>query len=322
MSVEIKDFGTEHSLYVITNSTGMSVSLTDLGATVQSINVPDRDGEMRDVVLGYDTPEEYLKNDAYVGASVGRYANRIGGAHFELNGVGFDITANEGENTLHGGKGFDKRSFSAAVGDNSVSFTLHDPDGGDGFPGDLDVCVKYTLTDENALVIDYFAESDRDTVINLTNHSYFNLNGGGTALSHELRINAEHYLTVDAGLIPTGELAPVEGTAFDFRSLRLIKDGFYDHCFVLSGTDCAELYSADSGIKMCVATDMPAVQFYCAGSLGSRQGKNGAVYEPNYAVCLETQRFPDAPNKPDFPSSLLKAGDKFTSRTVYTFSAD
>jgi len=319
MSVEIKSFG-DYSLYVMTNAKGMSVSLTNLGAAVQSILVPDRNGVLRDVVLGYDTPEEYLENDAFIGASVGRFANRIGGAHFEINGVGYDITVNEGKNTLHGGKGFDKRTFYAEAGESSVIFKLSDPDGGDGFPGELHVSVRYTLTENNGLIIDYLAQSDKDTVINLTNHSYFNLNGEGRILGHKLCINADSYLAIDSGLIPTGEYVPVEGTEFDFRSMREIKLGSYDHCFVLSGSDCAELYSDESGIRMKVTTDMPAVQFYAAGCLWERKGKNGALYTPNSGLCLETQRFPDAPNKPQFPSSLLKADELFESRTVYEFS--
>ena len=306
--------------YVLKNNAGMSVCLTDLGAAVQSITLPDRDGRLRDVVLGYDTAQEYLSNDGYLGASVGRYANRIGGARFTLGGREYRITANEGKNTLHGGKGIDKCVFSAERDGNSVCFSLCEPDGSDGFPGKLEMSVRYTLTEDGALVIDYNAVSDADTVINLTNHSYFNLNGSGSALGHMLRLNAESYLEVDSELIPTGRLIGVDGTDFDFRTMREIKNGFYDHCFVLSGTDCAELYSPVSGIRLSVETDMPAVQFYCAGNLSERKGKNGSSYSKNHAVCLETQRFPDAPNKPGFPSAILRAGESFHSRTVYRFS--
>lgn len=295
------------------------MSLCDLGAAVQSLIVPDRNGRFCDVVLGYDTAEEYLENGDYLGAFVGRYANRIAGAKFTLNGKEYHLTANEGKNTLHGGKGLSKRHFEAHCGDNSVRFEILSPDGEDGFPGNVSISVTYTLTDDNALCIDYEAVSDADTVINFTNHSYFNLKGGGTVLSHELMINAEHYLPVDHELIPTGEKRPVSGTEFDFRTLRPVKYGYYDHCFCLDGEPGAVLYEPESGRRMTVTTDMPGVQLYCAGGLGNRSGKGGARYGENSALCLETQFYPDSPNRPDFPSCLFKKGETFKSKTTYKF---
>ena len=322
MSVEKLCFGA-YTLYKIKNAAGASASIIDLGAAVQSIIVPDKNGVLGDVVLGYDTPQEYLDNDGYFGASVGRYANRIAGAGFDLNGTHYSITANEGANTLHGGVGFSKRRFDVtSVSDNSVRFELFDPDGGDGFPGNVTVSVEYEFTEDNKLVISYTARSDKDTVLNLTNHSYFNLAGSGDILSHELMINADSYLPVDDELIPTGEVRPVDGTPFDFRTRREVKNGFYDHCFVPNGEKSAELYEPECGRIMRVMTDMPAVQFYAGGATGTRNGKNGAVYGKNSALCLETQFYPDAPNRPDFPTTVLTANEIYSHRTVYEFATD
>lgn len=316
---KISRFG-EYNLYTMENSHGARLDVTDLGATVRSILVPDRSGVMGDVVLGYDTAEEYLNNDGYFGAAVGRYANRIAGAGFALDGKTYRLTANEGRNTLHGGKGFSKRRFDTlSAKDCRVIFETRDPDGGDGFPGNIVVRICYELTENNEVIIRYEASSDKDTVISLTNHCYFNLRGAGDILSHELFINAVGYLPVDGELIPSGGIAPVEGTDFDFRESREIKHGFYDHCFVLDGAPCAMLSDETSGRVMRVSTDMPAVQFYAGGAIGDRSGKNGVRYGKNSGLCLETQFFPDSPNRPDFPSCVLKAGEVFTSQTVYTF---
>lgn len=317
----IKSAFGEYFLYTLKNSGGMSVSLCDLGASVQSILVPDRNGALADVVLGYDSPQEYAANDGYLGATVGRYANRIAGAEFSLGGTVYRLTANEGSNTLHGGTGISSRRFDASCCENSVCFTLSDADGADGFPGKLRLSVRFTLGEDNTLTLDYEAVSDRDTVLNLTNHSYFNLHGGGTVLEHKLMINADSYLPVDEQLIPRGGPAPVEGTDFDFRSQRRIEKGFYDHCFVLRGSDCARLYDPASGRMMTVTTDMPAVQLYAAGMLSRRRGKHGTEYDKNCALCLETQFYPNSPNRPDFPSCVLRAGESYKSRTVYAFSA-
>ena len=322
MSVIKSRFG-DYSLFKIENINGASVSVTDLGASVQSILMPDRNGVLGDVVLGYDTPQEYLNNDGYFGASVGRYANRIAGAAFTLGDKTYKITANEGANALHGGTGFSKRRFAVkAIGESSVCFELFDKALNDGFPGNVAVNVCFELTDGNKLIISYTASSDSDTVLNLTNHSYFNLAGRGDIFAHELMINADCYLPVDAELIPTGEVRAVDGTDFDFRTRRRVENGFYDHCFVLNDGLCAELYEPESGRKIRITTDMPAVQFYAGGATGSRRGKNGAVYGKNSALCLETQFYPDSPNRPDFPSTVLNAGETYSSKTVYEFTTE
>ena len=321
MPVTKSTFG-EYELYTIKNSSGAYVRIASLGAAVQSIVVPNRNGVPTDVALGYDTPGEYLRNDGYFGAFVGRYANRISNASFVLNGREYKISANEGKNTLHGGKGMSKRRFTEIeTGENTLTFGISDPDGGDGFPGKVDVRVTYEFSENNELSISYEATSDADTYLNLTNHSYFNLSGRGDILDHELLINADGYLPVDEELIPTGEVRAVSGAEFDFRKMRRIENGFYDHCFVLNGSEpCARLVSKESGIAMTLATDMPAVQFYAGGATGLRLGKGGAVYGKNSGLCLETQYYPDSPNHPEFPSALLRAGEKYYSKTSYKFS--
>ena len=316
-----KSFGGEYTLYTIKSKNGVSVSVTDLGATIQSIIAPDRNGEFADIVLGYDTPEEYLRNDGYLGATIGRYANRIAGARFSLDGEEYRITANEGENTLHGGNGFDKKRFELIFRDeDTLIFELASPDGENGFPGKLTADVLYRLNDSNELQIIFSASSDKDTVVNMCNHSYFNLRGEGKILDHELMINADRYTPVDSMLIPTGELRRVEGTDFDFRKIRRIGEGFYDHNFALNdGTLCAEVYEPCSGRTLRITTDMPGVQFYAGGCLTQRRGKNGAVYSENCGFCLETQFFPDSPNKPDFPSCVLRGDEMFMKKTVLKF---
>ena len=322
MMIRKNAFG-EYDIYTIENASGAHVRILSLGATVQSITVPNKMGGLTDVVLGYDTPEEYLRNDGYFGAFVGRYANRIANASFTLGGRKYKLTANEGKNTLHGGVGLSKRSFELiSAEDNRLTLGITDPDGSDGFPGRVSIRVTYTFSDDNELVICYEAVSDADTYLNLTNHSYFNLSGRGDILGHELMINADSYLPVDGELIPTGEVRAVEGTDFDFRTMREVKNGFYDHCFVLCGTPCARLYSPESGIMLTVETDMPAVQFYAGGATGVRLGKSGAVYGKNSALCLETQYYPDSPNRPDFPSPLLRKGERYISKTRYRFSVE
>ncbi len=323
MPVSCNTFG-NYKLYTIRNSVGAYVSITDLGATIQSLAVPGRNGKLIDVVLGYDTPGEYLHNSDYFGAFVGRYANRISNASFILNGREYKLTANEGKNTLHGGNGLSKRRFDilSATG-NRLVFSINDPDGSDGFPGNLNISVAYEFNDNNELSIYYEAESDADTYLSLTNHSYFNLAGRGNILSHKLEINADKYLPVDASLIPTGDICPVAGTEFDFRSMRTVGSGFYDHCYILSSKDmCTKLYSEESGIGMTVISDMPAVQFYAGGGIKSQSGKRGKSYEKNSALCLETQNYPDAPNSPNFPAPLLRAGKKFISKTSFVFSVN
>ena len=233
MAIRKNAFG-EYDIFTIENASGAYVRIITLGAAVQSIAVPDKKGELTDVVLGYDTPAEYLRQDGYFGALVGRYANRIANASFTLDGREYRLTANEGKNTLHGGAGLSRRRFEfISAENNSLTLGITDPDGGDGFPGEVNIRVTYAFSDDNVLSICYEAVSDADTYLSLTNHSYFNLSGKGDILGHKLMINADSYLQVDAGLIPTGEVCPVEGTDFDFRTMREVKNGFYDHCFVL-----------------------------------------------------------------------------------------
>ena len=317
----------------IENAAGMAVTVLSYGATVQSIQVPDRAGGLRDVALGYDTLAEYEANDGYLGATVGRVGNRIGGARFWLNGQEYPLAKNDGENHLHGGaRGFDKYVWDMAAGADSLICSRVSPDGEEGYPGALTVTVTFTVTADSALVIDYAARSDRDTVVNLTNHTYFNLSGGGSALDHELRLSAGRFCENDGGCLPTGMLLDVAGTAFDFREskplgrdigaaeeqLRLA--GGYDHCFAREGGPAAVLYSPASGIEMTVETDMPGVQVYTANFLTARPGKGGAVMGPRDAVCLETQLFPNAMNCWGFPSPVLRAGRPLSSRTAYRFA--
>lgn len=273
-------------------------------------------------MLGYDTQAEYQHHDGYLGAVVGRFANRIGGARFALNGREYRLRANEGENQLHGGAvGFSHRLWTveAASGERAV-FTLESPDGDEGYPGSLRVRVSYVLQGASLRIV-YEALSDADTVCSLTNHSYFNLAGhaSGSAAGQELCIEADAYTPVDASLIPTGEIAPVVGTALDFRCMRPIGSG-YDHNFVLRGGVHAR--SAESGITMAVTTTMPGLQLYTAGVLTERRGKGGAVYARGHGFCLETQHFPDAPNKPWFPSPLLRSGEHYRQETVFAFGIE
>ncbi len=324
--------GTAVTAYTLENSRGMAVTVLDYGATVQALLVPDKTGALVDVALGYDTAAEYETGDGFLGSAIGRVGNRIGGARFSLNGVEYTPAKNDGENCLHGGiKGFDKRMWTAAVKDDALVFSRRSPDGEEGFPGNLDVTITYGLTEDGALTIAYDAVSDKDTLLNLTNHTYFNLNGGGSALDHELRINAERFCENDGGCLPTGKLLDVEGTPFDFREAKPIgrdigadceqlrRGSGYDHCYVLAGRTAAVLYSAESGIEMTVVTDMPGMQLYTANGLGRRTGKNGRTMDVRGAVCLETQLFPNGMNCWSFPSPVLRAGAKAHTETSYRF---
>lgn len=321
--------GTEVTAFRISRG-AMSAVLLDYGATLQSLVVPGRTGAV-DVVLGYESAGEYERRAGNLGGTIGRYANRIGGGEFELNGRRYVLARNSGPNHLHGGlRGFDRRMWSAEAGADHVRFSRLSPDGEEGYPGNLHVAVTYTLT-EHGLRIAYDAVSDADTVISLTNHSYFNLAGGGTALAHELRINAESFTENDENCLPTGRLIPVAGTPFDFRAAKPVgrdigaDDGQlaighgYDHNFALSGRDAAELYSPESGVAMNITTDMPGVQLYTANFLERIPGKRGALMEPHGAVCLEAQEFPDAVHHADFPSPVLRAGAAYHRETELTF---
>ncbi len=323
----------------------MEVAITNFGAIVVALKAPGRGGQFADVVLGFDSLDGYLKEHPYFGAIIGRYGNRIAKGRFKLNGVEYKLATNNGENHLHGGiKGFDKVVWAARDVSTPQAPALElrytSKDGEEGYPGNLDVTVIYTLTEGNELRIDYSATTDKDTVVNLTNHSYFNLagEGNGDILGHEMMINADAFTPVDAGLIPTGELKKVEGTPFDFRKPAAIGARInaddpqirygkgYDHNFVLNrkggGLElAARVAEPKSGRVMEVLTTEPGIQFYSGNFLdGSVKGKGGKAYQHRYGFCLETQHFPDSPNKPNFPSTVLKPGGKYQTTTVYRFS--
>ncbi len=332
--------GKQVFLYTLTNANGTRARIMDYGAILVSLEVPDKDGNVSDITLGYDTLDEYVKNNSpYLGATVGRYANRIGGAKFVLNGVEYKLAANDGNNHLHGGvKGFDKvvwkaEDLSADSDMAMVKLGYVSEDGEEGYPGNLACSVTYTLTKDDELKISYQAETDKTTIVNLTHHSYFNLAGQGTSdiLSHELMLTADKYTPVDEGLIPTGEIRSVKDTPMDFTKPMAIGSrieqvpGGYDHNYVLNSGDismslCAKVYEPTSGRVMEIYSVEPGIQFYSGNFLdGSITGKAGKVYQKHYGFCLETQHFPDSPNKPDFLSVVLNPGRKYTTETVHKF---
>jgi aldose 1-epimerase len=341
--------GEQIDLYSLSNQKGMEVSITNFGATVVALRVPDRAGKSADVVLGFDTLEGYENGKSYFGATVGRYANRIGGGKFSIDGKTYTLPKNNGNNTLHGGiVGFNKKVWKAreiaAKEGAGVELSYLSADGEEGFPGNLSVKVVFTVpADRNELKIDYAATTDKDTVLNLSNHSYFNLagEGNGDILDHVVTLNAKQFTPVDQTLIPTGELRDVAGTPMDFNSAtaigkrinntyeQLVFGKGYDHNWVLarSGdgkglTIAADAYDPKSGRTLEVLTTEPGVQFYSGNFLdGSAKGKGGKAYAQRAAFCLETQHFPDSPNHPNFPSTLLKPGTVFHSETVFRFSA-
>ncbi|MFO7614170.1 MAG: aldose epimerase family protein [Bacteroidales bacterium] len=332
--------GQEVSLYTLENKNGMIVRLTNFGGIVTLIQVPDTDGLSRDVVLGFDSLQSYIDEHPYFGCIVGRYANRIAKGQFTLDGVSYQLAKNNGDNHLHGGtEGFDKKVWSPKTfhHDDEAGVILEylSPDGEEGYPGNLKVRVVYSLTEENELKIDYTAESDAPTPVNLTHHSYFNLNGQGEGdiLGHELMISADHYTPVDERLIPIGVLQDVTGTPMDFRSPKTIGQDFdqvpggYDHNFVLNKPEelslAARLKSPVTGIVMDVLTTQPGLQFYSGNFLdGSLTGKGGKTYHENYGLCLETQHFPDSPNQQSFPDVILRPGGKFHYQTIYKFNVE
>ncbi len=327
-------------LYVLTNGNDLEARIMTYGATLVSLSVPDREGKFEDITLGCDSLEGYLEASPYFGSTVGRYANRIAKGKFTLDGVEYTLAANNGENHLHGGiKGFDKVLWQAGTirreNEVGVKFVYLSKDGEEGYPGNLNCVVTYMLTDQDELKISYEAETDKPTPVNLTHHSYFNLagQGNGDILGHELILNAGQYTPVDAGLIPTGEIRDVAGTSMDFTTPHTIGEridqveGGYDHNFVLrSGGGelalAARVSEPLSGRVMEVYTTEPGIQFYSGNFLdGSITGKAGKVYHKHYGFCLEPQHFPDSPNKPNFPSAILRPGEKYQTQTVFKFSA-
>jgi len=329
--------GTAVEIYTLTNDKGLKARVMTYGATLVSLEVPDRTGKPGDIVLGYEALDEYVKNSPYFGSIVGRYGNRIAKGKFVLDGVTYRLATNNGENHLHGGlKGYDKVVWDAEPvreeGIVGVKLSYLSRDGEEGYPGNLAVTVVYSLTNANELGISYEAKTDKATPVNLTHHSYFNLAGGGDVLGHELTINAEGYTPVDAGLIPTGEIRPVKDSPFDFTTPHSIGEriaqveGGYDHNFVLRGgggmmDPAVRVYEPKSGRVMEISTTEPGLQFYSGNFLdGTITGKGGRVYQKHYGFCLETQHFPDSPNKPNFPSTILRPGTVYKSQTVHRFS--
>jgi aldose 1-epimerase len=335
--------GTEIESYTMYNSQGVSAKVITYGATLTELRVPDKNGKMGDVVLGFDDLEPYVHGPhPYFGATIGRYGNRIAKGKFTLDGKAYQLAINNAPNSLHGGPtGFDKRVWKAEPVESkdgaAVRFTYLSKDGEENYPGNLTVSVTYTLTNGGELKLEYGADTDKDTIVNLTNHSYFNLAGAGSGdvLKHVLYINADKYTPVDSTLIPTGEIASVAGTPLDFRQPTAIGAhigeirgiGGYDHNFVLNGAagkmrPIAQVREPESGRHMEVWTTEPGVQFYSAIGLdGSIKGKGGLTYQKYGALCLETQHFPDSPNHPNFPSAVLKPGTHFRSETTYKFWA-
>jgi aldose 1-epimerase len=336
--------GTRVEIFTLTNTHGIEVRVMTYGATIVSIRVPDRSGRLDDIVTGFDKLDDYVARSRYFGVTVGRYANRIANARFTLDGRSYELAANNGKNHLHGGrKGFDKVVWKGSSferdGSVAVSMSHVSPDGDEGYPGTLSATVIFTLTSDDELRIDYSATTDEATLVNLTNHSYFNLagDGRGDVLQHVLTVDADAYTPVDETLIPTGEIAAVAGTPFDFRTatpigaridaeVEQIRRGQgYDHNFVLRAGRAGGLHHAarltdpSSGRTLDVATTEPGMQLYSGNNLDGAVGKGGHVYGRRTSLCLETQHFPDSPNHPNFPSTVLRPGETYQSTTVFTF---
>jgi len=346
MSVKVEPFGKTADgqtveIVTMTNNKGLTAKITNYGGILVALETPDRNGKMGDIVLGFDKLDGYLKGHPYFGAIIGRYGNRIGQAKFTLDGKEYKLAANNGVNSLHGGlKGFDKvvwKIEEAKATDKKAVLKLSylSKDGEEGFPGNLNCVVTYILTSDNKLKMKYEATTDKPTVVNLTNHSYWNLagQGSGDILGHELKLNADRYTPVDKNLIPTGELKSVKDTPMDFTKpmaigsrIKQVDIGGYDHNFVLKDKSgkmnlAARVYEPASGRVMKIETTEPGVQFYTSNFLdGTLTGKEGKVYNKYGAFCLETQHYPDSPNKPDFPSVILRPGEKYETVTVHTFS--
>lgn len=341
---KLPDGRTVHK-YTLDNKAGAVIEVIDYGATIRTLSVPDRNGKSADIVLGCDSLQGYVNGTAYFGAVVGRYGNRIGAGKFTLDGKSYQVTVNDGVNHLHGGRiGFNKvlwevKEFRAS-GEPSILLEYVSRDGEEGYPGTVTLRVRYTLTGKNELRIEYEGTTDKTTILNPTQHSYFNLSGvfTGTILDHQLMIAADSFTPVDKGLIPTGQIASLDGTPFDFRTSTAIgarindtdeqmsRGNGYDHNWVLRGSPgalrkAAEVYEPASGRLMAVFTDQPGIQFYSGNFLdGSAKGKGGVAYQRRSGFCLETQAFPDTPNKPQFPSITLKPGETYRQTTIYQFS--
>ncbi|WP_217988302.1 aldose epimerase family protein [Aliifodinibius salipaludis] len=342
VTIEEEPFGTlddgrKVSLFTLTNAKDMEVEITNYGGIVTAINTPDKDGNIDNVVLGFETLDKYLEGTPYFGAIVGRYGNRIEDGTFTIDGTEYKLATNDGDNHLHGGEeGFDKKLWDADMQDDgSLRLTYLSEDGEEVYPGNLEVEVVYSLTNDNELKIEYEATTDKATPVNLTNHSYFNLSSqpDSTILDHNLMINADQYTPVNDELIPTGELAEVEGTPFNFTSPHEIGarinevEGGYDHNWVLNRSEgdslfhAATLFHKESGREMKVFTEEPGIQFYSGNFLdGSLEGPEGTSYIQHAALCLETQHFPNSPNEPEFPSTIIEPGETYKTTTVYQFS--
>jgi len=345
MKVEVRSFGIcpegEASLYELTNDHGMRVHLTNYGGIVQSLFVPDKNGILDDVVLGFDTLQHYVDGHLYFGALIGRYGNRIAGGKFTIDQNTYQLAVNNGPNSLHGGlKGFDKKLWKASVSqmEESVSIQLsaESPDGEESFPGKLQVKISYTLNNKNEFSIQYQASTDQATILNLTHHSYFNLKGAGNGniMDHELYINADTITPTDKEMIPTGEFLPVTDTAFDFRSAKrigldidkknpqLVYGGGYDHNYVLNTNNlelAARVKENTSGRVLEVYTTEPGLHLYTGNFIGDITGKEKKKYHNRSGFCLESQHFPDSPNHPHFPTTVLRPGEVFSSETIYKF---
>jgi aldose 1-epimerase len=336
--------GQEVSLYTLSNGGGLTVKIMTYGALITSVETPDKNGKLANITLGFPTLAGYLQRHPYFGATIGRYGNRIANGKFKIGDYEYTLAVNNGPNHLHGGlKGFDAVVWNAEEikkpGEVGVKFTRTSPDGEEGYPGNLTVAVIYSVTADNELKIDYTATTDKPTVLNLTNHCYWNLGGAesGDILKTQLMIAADKYLPIDAGSIPTGELAPVKGTAMDFTTPHAIGDAIgelkkpphetkgYDHCYVLRGSAgemklAARAKNPQTGRVMEIRTTEPGIQFYCGNFLGGGAGEGG--FKQHEAFCLETQHYPDSPNKPEFPSTLLKPGQTYHTTTVHKFSVE
>lgn len=348
MSIEVRDYGVtsdgqQVKQYIMANKQGMKAVLLNYGAVITELHVPDKKGELYDVVWGYENIAGYEVNTPGLGSAIGRNANRIGKAQITINGKVYELQKNNGENNLHGGNpGYNRRMWKGLIADdNKVEFSIESPDGDQGFPGNASVKISYTLTEDNELRIGYEASADQDTIFNLTNHSYFNLEGqeSNNVLEHHVWIDADAFTPTDDGLIPTGEIRSVEGTPMDFKTFHALGErieedyeplkqaGGYDHNYVLNNEGayalCCKLKSLKTGVVMEVYTDLPGMQLYCGNFLEDETGgKNGRVYGKRSAVCFESQYFPDAVHHENFKSPICKAGEKYRSVTGYKFTVE